>query len=566
MSASARFDFIVVGAGTAGCVVAARLSEDPRVRVALLEAGGSHRHPYVSIPAAVAAVIARRACNWGLSTVPQSGLAQRRIPIPRGRMVGGTGSMNGMVYHRGHPRDYEDWARQGLSSWSWAHVLPYFTRSEHNENYPGSSYHGRSGPMHVSFVRAPNRMTQTYLAAVRSLGFPACDDFAGPDPEGVGLRQGTIHNGRRVSTATAFLEPALRRRNLTLFPLTRARRVLFEARRAVGIEASCSGGERLRVAAEREIILTGGALHTPQLLLCSGVGDPEQLAEFGIALVADSPEVGRNLHDHPAAPVRAHTDSTDSYGLSSRTLLRSVWNALQYATARRGPLASNVFESVAFLRTAPGLDRPDFQFVFQPANPPPPGHWIPRGHGYGISPVLLYPRSRGSVRLMSQDPEADPRVDPKLLEHPEDLPRMVRAVRLCRGILSTPPFAKYHGREYLPGEQVESDAELEAFIRSSAVTVHHPVGTCRMGCDTGAVVDGELRVRGLEALRVADASVFPSIVGGNTNAPTVMVAERAADFILGRSLPPASSLACNDASRDRRADEHSVKESRHGNS
>jgi len=451
MSASARFDFVVVGAGTAGCVVAARLSEDPRVRVALLEAGGSHHHPYVTIPATIAAVIAHRDFNWGLSTVPQAALAQRRIPIPRGRIVGGSGSMNGMVYHRGHPRDYEDWAGQGLSSWSWPQVLPYFTRSEHNEDYPASSYHGRDGPMHVSFVRAPNRMTQAYLAAVQSLGFPACDDFAGPDPEGVGLRQGTIHRGQRVSTATAFLEPALKRRNLALFKHTRARRVLFEGRRAVGVEATRGGPDRLCIGAEREIILTGGALHTPHLLLCSGVGDAAHLAGFGIGVVADLPGVGRNLHDHPAAPVRVHTESTDSYGLSARTAVRSVWNALQYAAARRGPLASNVFEAVAFLRTAPGLDRPDFQFVFQPANPPPPGHWVPRGHGYGISPVLLYPRSRGRVRLQSHDPEADPLVDPRLLEHPEDLPRMLRAVRLCRRLLCAPAFATYRAQEYHPG-------------------------------------------------------------------------------------------------------------------
>lgn len=547
MSESLRFDFIVVGGGTAGCVVAARLSEDPSLRVALVEAGGSNQHFLVTTPATVAAVVGHREFNWGLSTVPQGALRQRRIPVPRGRLLGGTGSMNGMVYHRGHPRDYQDWARQGLPNWGWAQVLPYFTRSEHNEDYPASTYHGRTGPLQVSYVRRPNGMTHTYIAAVRSLGFALCEDFAGPNPEGVGLRQATIHRGRRVSTATAFLEPALSRKNLTVFKSTRVRRILFEGRRAVGVEAALGESGSVRIGADREIILTSGAIHTPHLLQCSGVGDASQLAEFGIATVAHLPGVGRNLHDHPASPVRVHTDSTDTYGLSASTALRGIWIALQYLVARTGPLASNVFESVAFLRTTPGLDRPDFQFVFQPANPPPPDGWLPRGHGYGISPVLLYPNSRGSVRLMSADPEADPLIDPKLLDDPDDLLRMVRAVHLCRRILRAPPFSMYRAHEYLPGPDVESDADIESFIRSTAATVYHPVGTCQMGAGAQAVVDSELKVRGVDALRVADASVFPSIVGGNTNAPTIMVAERAADFILGRPPLAPATLVPDDA-------------------
>ncbi|MGH9524733.1 MAG: GMC family oxidoreductase [Terriglobales bacterium] len=549
MSESRRFDYIVVGGGTAGCVVAARLSEDSNLRVALLEAGGSCKHYYVSTPAAVAAVIGHRSFNWGLDTVPQGALGQRCIALPRGRLLGGSGSMNGMVYHRGHPRDYEDWARQGLPNWSWAQVLPYFTCSEHNEDYPASAYHGRSGAMHVSYVRRPNRLAHVYIEAVHSLGFARCDDFTGPNPEGVGMRQATIQRGQRVSTATAYLEPALARKNLEVYANTRVCRVLCEDRRAVGVEAALDDGSRIRINADHEVILTSGALHTPHLLLCSGVGDASQLAELGIAPVVHLPGVGRNLHDHPASPVRVRTDSTDTYGLSTRTALWAPWIALQYLVAGTGPLASNVFESVAFLRTASGLDRPDFQFVFQPANPPSPGHWIPRGHGYGISPVLLYPRSRGSVRLRSADSAAAPIIDPKLLDHPDDMQRMVRAVRLSRRILRATPFSKYRADEYLPGPGVESDADLEAFIRSTAATVHHPVGTCQMGVGSDAVVDSVLKVRGIEALRVADASVFPSIVGGNTNAPTVMVAERAADFILGRPSPAPAILDCSDATR-----------------
>ena len=544
---SRRFDFIVVGGGTAGCVVAARLSEDPGLRVALIEAGGSNQHYSVTTPASVAAVIAHREFNWNLNTVPQAALRHRRIPVPRGRLLGGTGSMNGMVYHRGHPLDYEDWAGQGLPNWGWAQVLPYFTRSEHNDDYPASTYHGRTGPLHVSYVRRPNTMTRTYITAVHSLGFSLCEDFAGPNPEGVGLRQATIHRGRRVSTATAYLQPALARSNLAIFKNTRVRRILFEGRRAAGVEAALGNSGSVRIGADQEVILTSGAIHTPQLLLCSGVGDASQLADFGITTVAHLPGVGRNLHDHPASPVRVHTRSTEAYGLSASTALRSIWIALQYLVARSGPLASNVFESVAFLRTSAGLDRPDFQFVFQPANPPPPDSWIPRGHGYGISPVLLYPKSRGTVRLVSPDPEAEPLIDPKLLDHADDLRRMVRAVQLCRRILRAPAFSAYRAQEYQPAPEVESDADIESFIRATTATVYHPVGTCQMGVGPDAVVDPELKVRGVDALRVADASVFPSIVGGNTNAPTIMVAERAADFILGRASLALATLDASDA-------------------
>jgi choline dehydrogenase-like flavoprotein len=546
MSESLQFDFIVVGAGTAGCLVAARLSEDAGLRVALVEAGGSHHHWKVSTPAAVAGAIAHSEFNWQLSTVPQAALRERRVPLPRGRLIGGSGSMNGMVYHRGHPRDYQEWAARGLPEWSWAHVLPYFTRSECNLDYPASNYHSRSGPMTVSFIKRPNRMTHTYIAAVRSLGFAACDDFAGPNPEGVGLRQGTIHRGRRVSTASAYLEPALARPNLVVFKNTRARRIFFEGRRAVGIEVVQDRTGTIRIDARREIILTAGAIHSPQLLLCSGVGDTADLSRVGVAPVAHLPGVGRSLHDHPAAPVRVRTASTDTYGLSAGSALRSLWTALEFILARTGPLASNVFESVAFLRISSGLDRPDFQFVFQPANPPPPGSWIPRGHGYGISPVLLYPKSRGSIRLTSPDPDVAPLIDPRLLEHPADLARMVGAVRLARRILEAPAFAGYHADEYLPGTGVTSDADIESFIRSTAQTVHHPVGTCQMGVGPEAVVDGALKVHGLEALRVADASVFPMLMGGNTNAPTVMVAERAVDFILDRPAPPPVTLSADD--------------------
>ena len=547
-----RFDYVVVGGGTAGCALAARLSEDRSIRVALVEAGGSNDHPYIRTPAAVAAAIGHPRFNWGFKTVPQAGLNGRLNSVPRGRVLGGSGSINGMVYFRGHPLDYQDWASAGATGWGYADVLPYFTRSENNENFPVSVYHGHGGPMNVRLPARPNRMNGVFIDAVASLGFPRCADFAGADPEGAGLRQGTIRDGHRESTATSFLAAARGRDNLHVFSGAIARKILFESRRAVAVEVSI-GSQLLRLDAGREIILCAGAIASPQLLLCSGVGDQAELALLGIDGVHHLPGVGRNLHDHPASPVRMTTHSTDPYGLSLRTVPRSVWNLFEYLLARQGPLSSNVFESAAFLRTSPELDRPDFQFVFQPANPPKPGHSIPMGHGYGISPVLLYPRSRGRLSLSNPDIATAPLIDPALLSDPADASRMVRAVRLCRRILASPAFAPYRAAETLPGRAVESDVELEQFIRQSAYTVHHPVGTCRMGGDAESVVDLELRVRGIDGLRVADASIMPSIIGGNTNAPTVMVAERAADLLLGRRPLAPAQLPADDVTRARRA-------------
>lgn len=533
-SSLTTFDFIVVGGGTAGCALAARLSEDARVTVCLLEAGGMDSHAFVRIPAAVMAAIGRASLNWGFETTPQAALNGRRIPVPRGHVLGGSGSINGMVYHRGYPRDYDDWARAGATGWSYSEVLPYFTRSENNENYSASAYHGRGGPMNVRLPAQPNRMTRDFIDAVRTLDFPACADFCSSNPEGVGLRQATIRNGRRDSTARAFLRPALARANLTLLTGARARRILFAGKRAVGVEL-VRAKELQRLSAQREVILTMGAIQTPQLLLCSGIGDSTELARFGIAVVHHLPGVGRNLHDHLAAPVRMKTSSTVPYGLSLRTLPRGMWNLVEYAVTAKGPLSSNVFESVAFLRTDPKLDRPDFQFVFQPSNRATPEVPMPIGHGFAISPVLLYPKSRGRLSIDSPDPFAAPLIDPGLLSNPEDLPPLVRAVQLCRHILGAAPFARYHATEVAPGPDVRTVEQIGEFIRATASTVHHPVGTCRMGTDSAAVVDPTLRVIGLDGLRVADASIFPSLMGGNTNAPTVMVAERAADFL--RNFP-----------------------------
>jgi choline dehydrogenase len=538
MDDGATFDYVIVGAGTAGSVLAGRLSEDPDVRVCVIEAGGSDRHPFIRIPAMVAPAIATKRINWRFQTVPQQHLNGRQIPQPRGKVVGGSGSINGMVYSRGHPLDYDDWATAGASGWDYAHVLPYFMRSENNENYPNSPLHGHGGPINVRRPSRPNVLNEAFIAATTNLGFPRAEDFTGATSEGVGFRQGTLQAGRRVSSASAFLRPALRRGNVTLQTNALTLRLLLQNRRACGVVYEQEGSKR-EVRATREVILSAGTLQSPQLLLLSGIGPAEELSAAGIACTLDLPGVGRNFHDHLACPVAMTTSDSTSYGISLKALPRGLVNVFQYLLLRSGPFASNVFESVAFLRTTPGLDRPDVQFVFQPAARPSPKFPLPVGHGYAISPVVLYPRSRGRVTLAGPDPHLPPQIDPALLSVATDIEPLIRAIRLSRRILAMPPFARYAAVEALPGPAVDDDAGIAAFIRATSYTVHHQVGTCRMGRQADAVVDEELRLRGIEGLRVVDASVMPSIIGGNTNAVVVMIAEKAADLIRGRRPLPA---------------------------
>jgi len=532
------FDYVVVGAGTAGCLLAARLSEDSERSVCLMEAGGAARGAVVDVPGAIVMAQRSAALNWRFATEPQRELEGRRIPVPRGRGLGGSALINGMVYFRGHPSDYDAWARAGAAGWSYREVLPYFCKSEHNENF-GAPFHGREGPLNVRTVTHPNPLNFAFFAALAGLGVGARADLNGADSAGTALRQLSIRGGRRETTASALLAPALRRRNLAVLTESRALRVVLEERRARGVEARTPRGTVV-VRAHREVVIAAGAIQSPQLLLLSGIGDGAHLASLGIAVRHDLPGVGRNLHDHLASPVHMSTEHPASYGISLRALPRNLKSIAEYLLLRRGALANNIFESAAFVKTLPSLEKPDVQLVFQPAKRPGPSFPFPIGHGFAVSPVGLYPRSRGRVTLASADPFAPPRIDPNLLSAPEDLEPLLRGIRLARRIFASPAFAPYRAKEIAPGEASQSDAALAAYVRAEAYTVHHPVSTCRMGNDPLAVVDPQLRVVGIEGLRVADASVFPSIIGGNSNAAVVMVAEKASDLIRGRpALAPA---------------------------
>jgi choline dehydrogenase-like flavoprotein/SAM-dependent methyltransferase len=526
------FDYVIVGAGSAGCVLANRLSEDGETKVCLIEAGGRDSHPFIHVPAAVGAILRNPKVQWGYWTAPQVQLNDRTLPTPRGKVLGGTSAINGMVYFRGQPGDYDEWAAAGATGWSFAEVLPYFLRSENNVDFDGP-WHGKTGPMTVSSIRIVNPLNAVYRAAAETVGIPHCEDFNVPHSEGVGLRQGAIRDGRRVTSATAFLKPATGRENLHVMSEALALRVLIEDGRATGVEVR-RGGEARRIKASREVILCAGAYGSPALLMLSGVGDPANLKDVGVPVALDRPQVGRDLHDHVAVQIKVRTKDPRPYGVSWRTLHRGAWNVLEYLFARRGPLASHVFESHIVTKSRPEEPRPDLQMPFWTMLPNANLFPIPFGHGYAISVVNNCPESRGSVRLKSRDPLVAPVIDPNLFGQASDMDVIVRGVRIARSILAAEPFKEFEGVELAPGPAVQSDADLRLWLKEVASTTFHPCGSCRMGGDADSVVDPELRVRGIAGLRVADASVFPKITRSNINATVVMIAEKAADMILGK--------------------------------
>ncbi|HEX7416443.1 MAG TPA: GMC family oxidoreductase N-terminal domain-containing protein [Steroidobacteraceae bacterium] len=532
------FDYVIVGAGTAGCVLANRLSADPGVRMCLLEAGPADRSFAIRIPAAVAVAIGDRRIAWGYRSAPQSELNGREVVLPRGRVLGGCSSINGMVYFRGHPRDFDDWAALGASGWSYQDVLPYFLRSENNEAWPDSPIHGHGGPMNVIDIAQPNPLIAHFLEAMGSLGYRRNNDFSGADPEGYGPRQATIRGGLRESMVSAYLRPARDRGNLRVLTGALVTRIVIEGRRATGVIIE-RGGSTQRLLARREVIVSAGSYASPQVLMLSGIGEARALQGFGIEVKHDLPGVGADLQDHPAIAVQMKTRDARSYGLSAKALPRDLWNILEYALLRRGPLASNMFEATAFVRSSERKERPDLQLVFMPAHRNTSGFPIPIGHGYGIIAIAVRPKSRGRVTLASPDPHVAPRIDPHYLQDPDDLRTLLQGALLARRILGAPAFEPLAATEILPGRHVREERDWIEYIRGGVVSVHHPTSTCRAGVDPLAVVDPQLRVRGLEGLRVADASVFPQGVAGNCNAAVVMVAEKASDLILATPPTPA---------------------------
>lgn len=523
-----HFDHIIVGAGSAGCVLAYRLSADPARRVLLIEAGPRDTNPFIHMPAGMAHLVGNRRINWNYSTEPQPALDGRRLWWPRGRVLGGSSSLNAMCYIRGQRQDYDGWVAAGAAGWSWDEVLPYFRRAE-DQARGADAWHGVGGPLAVSDLRYRNPLSQVFLDAARAAGYPANDDFNGATQEGAGWYQVTQRDGRRASTAVAYLRPALARGNLTVMTDTLATRVLLEQGRAAGVEVVARGA-RQRLAAPA-VTLAGGAVNSPQLLLLSGIGPAAELEALGIEVALDLPGVGANLHDHLDYCVLVKCTRPVTYDF---TALQEAWVGLRYLFGRQGPGSSNIAEAGAFLRTplAHG-DRPDVQLHFVPAQLDDHGrHRLP-GHGYTVHVCGLQPQSRGRLTLASADPAAAPRLHANYLAEAADAATLIAGIRVVRQILATGPFDPYRGAEVFPGPAANSPATLLEAVRAKAETVYHPVGTCRMGRDMDAVVDERLRVHGVEGLGVADASVMPVIPSGNTNAPTIMIAERAAEFLGG---------------------------------
>ena len=530
------FDFIIVGAGSAGCVLANRLSADARNSVLLIEAGGSDRNPLFSVPLLAGVAYWHRPTNWNYLTAPQPGLNQRQIKWPRGKVLGGSSTINGMMYMRGNAADYDQWAQAGCAGWSYADVLPYFRRSEDNPERPDDPFHGQGGPLHVQKAQAQNLLYHAFLAAGMAEGAVANADFNGAAQEGLGNYDFNIRNGRRVSSATAFLRPALKLPNLTVWTRTMAQKVLLSEGRATGIEV-IRNGVRQTVQARREIVLAGGAINSPQLLQLSGIGPGQVLSAAGVAPQIESPQVGRNLQDHLGVYLTyACRDPITLYRLFRPD--RAAWALLQAVLRGTGPATAVPLEVGGFLRTRPDCDIPDIHITFVPGLSLETTQKGQGRHGYLINFYQLRPESRGEIVITSPDPAQPPRIDPNYLAAAADRHCLVDGVRLARRIGENPALARHRKADLSPvAADLADDAAIDAWVREGANTIFHPVGTARMGADPASVVDPELRVRGVAGLRVADASVMPLIVGGNTSAPTMMIAEKAADMMLGRPAP-----------------------------
>jgi len=527
------YDYIVTGAGSAGCAVAARLSESGRYRVLLLEAGADDRYPWIHVPMGYPKVYANPGFNWMYETEPEPGLTGRRLYQPRGKVLGGTSAINGMVYMRGHRADYDEWRRRGCVGWDWDGVLPYFKKAEDQEN-GANAFHGVGGPVRVSSYPRRMEIAAQWIRAAREAGLAARDDFNDGEQDGAGYWQSTIGGHRRASTAVAYLRAARARRNLTVETNAHATRILIENGAAAGV-AYVRGGEALTARARAEVIVCGGVFGSPQLLQLSGLGPGDLLRDLGVAVVRDMSEVGANLQDH--FTVRFNYRCTKPITLNdiANSLWRRVAAGAQYALFRSGPLTSSGITAGGYVRSDDRLDRPDLQLsccAFSYAGRDRGGAHPHPFPGFSIGVVHLRPAARGSVRIRSADAKAPPQISLQFLRAESDLGAMIAGSRWARRITAQPALAPYIAEEIFPGAAVDTDAELEAVIRDSGASGQHGVGTCRMGVDADAVVDPRLRVHGIRNLRVVDASVMPSVPAGNTNAPTIMIAEKGAEMIL----------------------------------
>jgi choline dehydrogenase len=537
-----EYDYIIVGAGSAGCVLANRITADPSLKVLVLEAGGRDLHPYVHMPLTWRTIWQGPLYNWMYKTEPEPYLDGRKVSLPRGKVLGGSSTINGLLYIRGNPRDYDTWRQMGNYGWSYDQVLPYFKRSENN--WRGETkVHGAGGPLQVTPVDVTHYSYEPMMQAAVNAGIPLTHDFAA-DPEGFNRLDVTVGNGRRSSAARAYLYPAMKRENLFVMINALSHRVIVENGRAAGVEYAHQG-HIFKAWARREVILSGGSYNSPQLLMLSGIGDPDEIAQHGIRPVHELRGVGKNLSEHPIVPMQFEANTTDTFVQQLR-FDRLAVQAVRYAVTRGGPFGNQVITANAFVRTRPELDTPNMQLFFAPVSFTTkvwfPGIRPAEKVGLGGSVCLLRPESRGHVTLRSANPNDPPKVTLNFMKERVDREATRDGLRMLRKVYNTKPLSDMISSEVMPGIDVESDDAFDAYIRKTADVCHHPVGTCSMGANGQSVVDPELRVHGIEGLRVVDASVMPLVPSGNTNAPTIMIAEKASDMILGKAPLPAAEL------------------------
>jgi choline dehydrogenase len=529
-------DFVVIGAGSAGCAVAARLSEDPTTRVLLIEAGGEDRNRWIHIPLGFGKTFADPSVNWCYETEPDPGAGDRRVFWPRGKVLGGSSSINGMVYIRGQAEDFDHWRQLGNAGWSFDDVLPYFRRSEHQIR-GADNFHGTGGPLCVSDV-ARHPICEAFIASAMEQGFPRNDDFNGAKQDGVGYHQTTTRNGRRCSTAVGYLRPAMRRANLHVVTEALTEKILLEGRRAVGVTFR-RHGQLCTARAKHEVVLCGGAVNSPQLLMLSGIGPQAHLAEFGIPFVHHLPGVGQSLQDHYSAPIKLRCRLPVTVNDVMLSNARKLKAGLEYYMFHRGPLSMISSPAALFARTRPELASPDVKISMSPFSAERPQDGLHRFSGFTAIAYQLRPESRGEIKLKSPDPFDAPAVHPNYLATETDQKTIVAGLKLIRRLLANSHLQRFIESEFQPGPAVESDERLLDYARRRGGTVYHPTSTCKMGSDRLAVVDAELRVHGIGSLRVADASIMPTVVSGNTNAATIMIGEKVADLV----RQPAARMA-----------------------